>query len=288
MSEMQGKLCIVTGATAGIGFVTAQALAQKGAQVLIVGRNLTKCQQAVAQIKQQTGNNQVDYLLADLSSQQAIHKLADEFLSKHNRLDLLVNNAGAIFMTRQETVDGIEMTFGLNHLNYFLLTHRLIEALKAAPQARVVNVSSIAHEGGKINFDDINGQHRSYNGGWSAYQQSKLANILFTYELAQRLNSTRITANALHPGVVASQFGSNNGWFWNWFIKPFMGLISINETEGARTSIYLASAPEVEQVTGKYFVKERAINSAPQSYDVNTAKRLWNLSLEMTKLRSSI
>lgn len=277
---MSGKICLVTGATAGIGLVTARELARQGATVLLVGRNAHKGADTVKQIREQTSNPELDFLQADLSVQQDIRRLALQ-VQQQQRLDVLVNNAGALFLQRQESADGIEMTFALNHLNYFLLTSLLLDLLKASAPARIVNVSSAAHEGASINFDDLEGKHR-YQGG-KAYGQSKLANLLFTYELARRLEGTGVTVNALHPGLVASNFGMNNGWLAQLF-KPLVKLVGKSPERGAQTSIYLASSPEVAGVSGKYFVDKQETRSAPASYDVEAARRLWQVSEEMTEL----
>ena len=205
---MQGKICLITGGTNGIGKSTAQALAQMGATVVIVGRNAPKTAQVVEEIRAASGNNNVDSLLADLSSQQEVRRLADEFKSKYSHLHVLLNNAGGVFMQRQLSVDGIEMTFALNHLAYFLLTNLLLDTIKASAPARIINVSSDAHTSGKIEFDNLQGERR-YSPG--AYGNSKLANILFTMELARRLEGTGVTVNALHPGFVATGFAKNNG-----------------------------------------------------------------------------
>jgi NAD(P)-dependent dehydrogenase (short-subunit alcohol dehydrogenase family) len=210
-----------------------------------------------------------------------VRRLADDFKSHFSRLDVLVNNAGAVFLTRHESADEIEMTFGLNHLNYFLLTNLLLDMLIASAPARVVNVSSGAHNGARLNFDDLENK-RGYN-GMRAYGQSKLANLLFTYELARRLEGKGVTANALHPGFVASNFAKNNLGI----LKPLMSLIqlgAISPEEGAQTSIYLASSPEVAGVTGKYFVKKKAVTSSTASYDEETARRLWDISARLTGL----
>ena len=276
---------MVTGATSGIGAVTARALAQKGARVIIVARNVNRCENTVAEIIQTTGNHAVEYMLADLSSQDEIHNLVRVYQDKYERLDVLVNNAGGFFMSRLESIDGIEMTFALNHLNYFLLTNLLIETIKASAPARIVNVSSAAHQNASIDFDDLQDKH-NYS-GWQAYGQSKLANILFTYELARRLEGTGVTVNALHPGFVATNFGANNAGFLGTLVRRFMNLFSIEVETGAQTSIYLAASAGVEGVTGKYFVKQQAVASSEISYDQTTAKRLWEISEEMTGVRES-
>ena len=278
---MRDKICLVTGATSGIGQVTARALAEQGAQVIIVGRNQAKCSATVNRIQQQTGNHAVEYLLADLSSQSAVRQLALEFKNRYQQLHIVVNNAGAVFFQRQVTVDGIEMTFGLNHLSCFLLTHLLLDVIQASAPARIVNVASRAHERARINFEDLQGT-KGYN-AMQAYGQSKLGNVLFTYEMARRLAGTRVTANALHPGVVATGFAANNGSLVRLGLRLFH-LFNISPEQGAQTSIYLATSPEVEGITGKYFVDRQAVPSSPLSYDTAVAGRLWQVSAEMTGL----
>ncbi len=273
---------MVTGATGGIGLVTARELARQGAEVIVVGRDAGRTEAAVAQIKGQTGSSTVTSLLADLSSQQAIHTLADDFKRQYDRLDVLVNNAGLMFTKRQESVDGIEMTFALNHLGYFLLTNLLLDTLKASGAARIVSVSSGAHTGAKMNFADLEGK-QSY-GGFRAYGQSKLANIMFTDELARRLQGTSVTANCLHPGVVATNFAANNGGFYRAVVRPVLNVFSISPERGAATSVYLASSPEVEGVTGKYFDKQKPVASSKVSYDEASWERLWEVSEQYTHL----
>ena len=281
---MHGKVCLITGATAGIGLVTAQALAQQGATLVIVGRNAEKCAAMVEQLKQQSGNAHIDYLVADLALQSAVRRLADQFCARYARLDVLINNAGAHFMQRQETAEGIEMTFALNHLSYFLLTHLLLDRLKASAPARIINVASDAHGGAKLNFDDL--QNRQHYGGmgFQPYAQSKLANILFTYELARRLEGSGVTVNTLHPGFVATNFATNNGWLARLLMKGVLHRFAISPDEGAQTTIYLATSPEVAGVTGKYFVQKKAIASSPASYDQAAGQRLWTISAQMTGL----
>jgi len=249
--------------------------------VIIVGRNQAKCSATVSQIQQQTGNQAVEYLLADLSSQSAVRQLAEQFKSRYRQLHVLVNNAGAIFLQRQVTVDGIEMTFGLNHLSCFLLTHLLLDIIQSSAPARIVNVASRSHERARINFDDLQGTQR-YN-AMRAYGQSKLGNVLFTYELARRLAGTHVTVNALHPGLVGTGFGANNGSLARLAMRLYR-LIALSPEQGARTSIYLATSPDVDGITGKYFVDRRAVPSSPLSYDTAVAGRLWQVSAEMTAL----
>ncbi len=280
-STMQGKICMVTGATSGIGKVTARALAERGATVVVVGRSAEKSAATVAQIRRQTGNSSVEFMLADLSAQAQVRKLAAEFKKKYSRLHVLVNNAGAIYLSRQSSVDGIELTWALNHLNYFLLTNLLLDTIKASAPSRIINVSSAVHMNATVNFDDLQGQ-RKYS-GMSAYGQSKLANVLFAYELARRLQGTGVIVNALHPGMVATNFAANNGPLGR-LARPFLNLVSIGEEQGAETMIYLATSPEVESVTGKYFVNKHQAHSSKESYDETVARRLWQVSEEMVGL----
>jgi NAD(P)-dependent dehydrogenase (short-subunit alcohol dehydrogenase family) len=279
---MQGKTVLITGATAGIGAVTARRLAAMGAAVAAVGRDPARTAALVEQIKGETPGARADGLLADLSSQAEVRRLAREVHDRYPRLDVLLNNAGAIFFGRQETADGIERTFALNHLGYFLLTGLLLDRLKASAPARVVNVASAAHRRGRIDFDDLQGRRR-YS-GWAAYSNSKLANLLFTYELARRLDGTGVTANAVHPGLVATRFGTNNGRLAR-VLRPVFDLFSLSAEEGARTLVYLASSPAVEGVTGKYFIKEREAESSPASHDREAAARLWRVSEELTGMK---
>ena len=278
---MSRKICMVTGATSGIGKVTARELAQQGATVVVVGRSMQKSVATVNQIKEQTGNPSVQFMLADLSSQKDIRQLAEEFKSQYQRLDVLVNNAGAIMLSQKQSVDGIEMTFALNHLDYFLLTNLLLDTLKSSAPARIINVSSGAHNGVEINFGDL--QNRQRYKGYQAYSRSKLGNLLFTYELARRLEGTGVTVNALHPGLVATNLLKNNGVFGH-LLKFLLGLTGVSAEEGAQTSVYLATSPEVEGVTGQYFINRKAVESSKASYDTTAASRLWKMSAELTGL----
>jgi NAD(P)-dependent dehydrogenase (short-subunit alcohol dehydrogenase family) len=278
---MQGKVCVITGATAGIGEVAAKELARRGAHVVIASRSAEKCASTQAAIRSATGAAVVDSLVADLSSLAETKRLAGQICERYPRIDVLLNNAGAMFWKRTESADGIEKTFALNHLSYFVLTNLLLPALKQSTQARIVNVASDAHKGVSINFDDI--QFKQKFSGWKAYQQSKLANILFTYELARRIEGTGVTANALHPGFVRTSFlEAFNDAPAGWLLKNLGGLLALSPEKGARTSIYLASSPEVEGVSGRYFVKEKPVTSSAQSRDQSAAERLWRLSVEMT------
>lgn len=279
--SMEGKTCLITGATAGIGLATACELARLGAKVVLVGRSPERCQRAIELIKEQTGLGSAEFLLAELSSQEAIRSLAGRVKESITRLDVLVNNAGGIFLKRMETIDGIEMTFALNHLAYFLLTNLLLDQVRTNSQARIINVSSAAHQGVAINFSDLQGLRR-YS-GWRAYQQSKLANLLFTYELARRLNGTGVTVNALHPGYVRTEIFRVEGMS-GWLLRRFADVFAVPPEQGARTSVHLASSPEVEGITGRYFAGRKAVRSSPTSLDASAAERLWKVSEEMTGL----
>jgi NAD(P)-dependent dehydrogenase (short-subunit alcohol dehydrogenase family) len=282
---MQGRVCLITGGTNGIGKSTAQGLARMGATVVIVGRNAQKTSQVVEEIRLATGNQNVDSLLADLSSQQEVRRLASDFKSKYPQLHVLLNNAGGTFTTRQLSVDGIEMTLALNHLAYFLLTNLLLDTLKASAPARIINVSSNAHSGGKIDFDNLQGE-RSYS-SFGPYGNSKLANILFTTELARRLEGTGVTVNALHPGFTSTGFGKNNPGFLMKIMGAVVPLVARSPEKGAATSIYLASSPEVQSITGKYFVDCIVTQPAPQAAASAVAKKLWDVSAEMVHLVES-
>lgn len=280
---MQNKTVIVTGGNAGIGLETARALSQKGATVIIVARDAAKGQLAVDDIKKTTGNDKVSFMQCDLGSQKQIRQLVADFKAKHDRLDVLVNNAGAFFSEYAETEDGIERQFAINHLGTFLLTNLLLDTIRASAPARIVNVASRAHYRGGINFSDLN--HKKYYDGFLlAYSQSKLANVLFTNELARKLEGTGVITNSLHPGVVGTDIALKEskgiyrlGW-WIW--KHFM----ITPEEGAATSIYLASSPEVAGVTGKYFDKSKAKKASAKALDKNNAARLWEISEKLTGL----
>ncbi len=284
-SSMQGKVCLVTGASSGLGFVTARGLARLGATVVMVCRNQQKGEAEQAEIKTASGNDKVDLLLADLSSQQSIRQLADEFKRKYDRLDVLVNCAGGVRGKRELTADGYEQTFALNHLGYFLLTNLLLDTLKASAPSRIVSVASEAQSFGRINFDDLMGA-KKYS-AWGAYGQSKLANVMFTYELARQLAGSGVTANAVHPGVVRSGFGGDFGGIIGLgmkLIRPF----EITPERGAQTIIYLATSPEVEGVSGEYFSNKKPIKSKKQSYDVADQQRLWQVSEQLTAARSAL
>jgi NAD(P)-dependent dehydrogenase (short-subunit alcohol dehydrogenase family) len=279
---VKDKIVLVTGATSGIGQATALQLAGMGATTVIAGRNEGKSRGTVDTIRQQTGNSDVDYLLADLSSISETTGMAREFENRYDHLDVLINNVGVFLWRRHETVDGFEQTFALNYLvGHFLLTHLLLDSLRASAPSRIINVSSDAHFGATINFDDLQGK-QGYS-GWKAYSQSKLANVLFTYSLARRLEGTGVTVNALHPGVVASGFAipSNTPEILARGFRKIYGLFVLSPREGAETSVYLATAPEVEGITGRYFADKREKDSAEASYEQDTQERLWQVSERM-------
>ena len=276
---MENKICVVTGATSGIGQVTASALAQAGARVIVVGRDAERCKRVAEQIRLETANHRVEFRVANLASQAAVRALAADLNTNLPRIDVLINNAGAVFWKRTLSPDKIEMTWALNHLAYMLLTDSLMERLKAAPAARIINVSSDAHRMGKIHFDDL--QYERKYVPFGAYSQSKLANVMYTYELARRLAGTSITANTLHPGLVATRFGSGQPGFISWGYSLMTRIIGIGTREGAETTIYLAKSPQVEGVSGKYFYKCKEKKSSPASYDAAAGKRLWDISEQM-------
>jgi NAD(P)-dependent dehydrogenase (short-subunit alcohol dehydrogenase family) len=283
-NDMQNKIVMVTGATNGIGLESAKALAGMGATIVGVGRNPQKCVESAQQIKTVTGNSKVEFLVADLSVQAQVRQLAETFKQKYNRLDVLLNNAGGYFAKRETNADGQEMTWALNHLNYFVLTNELLDVLKASAPARIVNVSSGAHTGAKgIHFEDV--EFKTGYSGWSAYSHSKLANVMFTYELARRLDRTKVTASVLHPGFVATGFGHNNGGVMRTGLAVMQKIIAKKPEQGAATSVYLASSPEVEGVTGKYFSSKKETKSSAASYDVDAQKRLWELSAQMVEAK---
>jgi NAD(P)-dependent dehydrogenase (short-subunit alcohol dehydrogenase family) len=281
--SMQGKVCMVTGANSGIGKATALALAKMGATLVMVCRDRARGEEARSEITTKSRNNAVDLLQADLSSQQSIRQLVENFQHHYTHLHVLINNAGAgaAFTGRRETVDGLEMTFAVNYLAPFLLTNLLLDVLTASAPARIVNVSSNSHEAGYIQMDDLQAEHyRSMR----AYGQSKLAVVLFTYELARRLRGTGVTANCLHPGFVATNFGQRDVGPAVRFLVKLIGSFGASPQEGAKTSIYLASSPDVEGVTGKYFVKSIPKRSASISYDESLQRQLWEQSAKLVNL----
>lgn len=278
---MQGKICLITGATSGIGWITACELAKMGACVVLVGRDKVRGAKAMERIREKSGESKIEFLQADLSILNEVRRLAEQFCAIHSRLDVLVNNAGTVLLTRKLTEDGFEITFAVNHLAPFLLTNLLLDVLKSSAPSRVINVCSETHRKARIDFDNLQGE-RSYN-SMRAYGQSKLANLLFTYELARRLNGHGVSANAVHPGFVATGLGRDNGPLVHFFIRLAM-LAGISPEKGAETVLTLASSPEVEGITGKYFMDKKAVSSSALSYDLDLARHLWELSETMTAI----
>ncbi len=278
---MSGRKVLITGATSGIGEITAYELAALGAEIVAVSRNEAKTRAVADQIVSRGGKAHA--YTADLSSMAEIRRLSGEIHNRFDALDVLVNNAGAIFMKRMETVDGLEMTFALNHINYFLLTNLLMDLLKRGASPRIVNVSSAAHFGGRVDFSDL--QMKKNFTGWRAYSASKLMNILFTYELDRKLKAENvgITVNTLHPGFVATNFGKSNGGLFH-SLFGLSQFAAIKPEDGARTSIYLASSPEVENISGRYFANCTETRSSPESYNEKTAAQLWRVSEQLTAL----
>jgi retinol dehydrogenase-12 len=281
VADMTGKTVVITGANSGIGLETAVALARAGARTVITARHRGRGEAAVADIRRRAASDQVEMVVFDLSSLQSVREGAAEILARCPRLDVLVNNAGLVLGERRETVDGFEATFGTNHLGPFLLTELLLERIKASAPARIVNVASTAHKGARsgLDFDDLQTTRRY--AGMKAYSRSKLANIYFTTELARRLVGTGVTANCVHPGTVVTGFGRDGDTtgvfrFGLSVIKPFV----LNAEQGARTSVYVASSPEIDGVTGKYFVKCRVRNPSKAARDDEAARTLWKVSEE--------
>jgi NAD(P)-dependent dehydrogenase (short-subunit alcohol dehydrogenase family) len=282
---MHGKICLVTGATNGIGKATALALAQMGATVVIVGRNPAKCAAVVSEIKQISGNDAVEAISGDLSIMAEVRQVVTQFQAKYQKLHVLVNNAGGAFGKRELTAEGFERTFALNHLNYFLLTTLLLDMLKDSAPARIVNVSSDSHKGAQLDFDDL--QSAQGNFVFKAYGRSKLAVVVFSYELARRLAGTGVTVNVLHPGLVRTGFAGNLGAVPSAVINFCMRFVGMTPEQGALTSVYLATSPAVEKVTGKYWEKSKAVPSSRVAYDETTWTRLWEASEKMVTARAA-
>ena len=278
-APLKGRVILITGATNGIGLVTARELARSGAQVTIIGRNPEKCASVADSIGLATGTP-LEYIVADLSTLAGIRQAAAQFRQNHTHLHVLINNAGGFFIKHTITPDGFEYTFALNHLGYFLLTDLLLDLLKASAPARIINISSGAHSGLKeLDFDNLQGE-KSYS-GWKAYARSKLENLLFTYELAHRLDGSRVTVNAVHPGYVATGFALNNGWVFRVFANWSAHIFGHSPEQGASTGIYLATSPDVEGVTGKYFADSTPLRSSPASYDQAAQIKLWQVSQKL-------
>ena len=277
---MRGKVCLVTGGSAGIGKAAATALAALGAEVIVAGRNPQRTRDAVEQIQSETGNPSVRYLLADLTNFQQVRDLAAAFQERYSHLDVLLNNAGAFFNARQVAESGVEMTFLVNYLAPFLLTNQLLGVLQTSAPARIVNVTSDAHKFGTLDLDDL-GFRRGFF-GIKAYARSKLATVLFTHELARRLQGSGVTVNAVHPGHVTTDIWKTSFSILGPPLKYITSWFALTPQQGADTLVYLASSSAVAGVTGQYFVRRKAVPSSPASYDEGTARRLWEISEAMT------
>ena len=281
---MKGKRALITGATNGIGKQAALELATMGADVVIVGRNEAKTRRVQNELRALNGGGEIDHLIADLSSMDEIRRIAAEFRARHDRLDVLLNNAGAVFADYQESVDGYEMTFALNHVSYYILTHLLLDLLIQTSQeqgeARVINVSSSAHRNATLRLDNL--RAASGYSFMNSYGASKLMNVQFTYELARRLADTTVTVNAVHPGLVDTGFGHNTGRVWSGLIKIAQKLFAISPQRGAETLVYLAASPEVAGISGKYWNEKQQKRSSDNSYDIDQQRRLWEFSAEAT------
>ncbi len=277
---MTEQTVLVTGASSGIGLETVRALAKQGATVVLVSRGSGSGAEVTETLRRETGNSNLHYLPADLSSLADVRRVAAEFSKRFDRLDVLVNNAGAFFSGRKTTTDGFEQTFALNHLSYFLLTHLLLPELLQSPAARVVNVASQAETFGKIHDDPMLTENY---GGWKAYSQSKLANLMFTYQLARTLADIPVTVNALHPGAVATGFGGGGSGVASTFLRlarPFLK----TPVQGAQTVIYLASSPAVAGISGRYYSNEKPLSSSERSHDHAEQEKLWRASSELVSL----
>ena len=278
MSGLKGKTVLVTGATAGIGRETALGVAKLGAQVVIVGRNAEKTRRVCEELRAATGNQAIEFLLADLSLLKEVRKVAAEFTARFGVLHVLINNVGAINLQRQVTAEGLELTFAMNHLGLFLLTELLLPALEKGAPSRIINLSSDAHRSARIDFDDLQAERRYSSFG--VYSRSKLMNVLFTRELARRVAGRRIVANSVHPGMVASEFINKPGVLGQ-MANKFVSVFGVSPEAGARTSVFLASSAEVEGVTGKYFVKSAARTPSKNAQDDVAAARLWEISEQL-------
>ncbi len=281
--NMKDKICLVTGATSGIGKETAAALASQGATVVITGRRQARIEAAVQEISAKTGNPNVHSLQADFANLEEVRIMADSFKERFQRLDVLINNAGAYYNRRHESLNEVELTFAVNHLAPFLLTGLLLDTLIASSPARIINTTSGAHHYDKLDFDNL-GFNKGYF-GLKAYARSKLANILFTYELARRLGSKGITVNAVHPGQVTTDIWRTNFSIFGPLVQWLVSLNALTAAEGAQPLIHLASSPQVEGLTGQYFNRMKAEPSSAITYDEKLAQRLWSESERLTSFR---
>lgn len=280
-TSMEDKIVLVTGANSGIGKAASLELAKMGATVVMVARNREKGEEAMSEIRKESQNDAVDLLLADLSSLESVRNLAAEFEKKYSKLHVLVNNAGLFNQRRRVTVDGYENTFATNYLAPFLLTNLLLDRLKDSAPSRIVNVSSVGHYSGHMNFDDLN-LEKDY-GGWKAYGQSKLALVLFTHELAKKLQGTRVTVNSLHPGTVATHIWARPLGPIGFIMAP-VRLFMKSPKQGAETLVYLASSPDAKDLNGEYLDDLKVKKSSEESYNEEIAERLWDVSAKLTQL----
>ncbi|MHB8567369.1 MAG: SDR family oxidoreductase [Nitrososphaerales archaeon] len=280
MSELRGRICLVTGANSGIGKAASNDLARMGATVVMVCRDESKGESARKEIMRETGNQSIELMIADFSSLESVRKLASDYRKNHDKLHVLLNNAGLILGRRIVTEDGLEETFEVNYLSHFLLTYLLLDTLKVSAPSRIVNISSSAHYSGHLDFQDLQGE-KKYS-PMKSYSQTKLAQVLFTRELAKRLDGTRVTANAVHPGAVRTNWGNEGGVLGIGIriARPFL----LSAKRGAETPVYVASAPELESVSGKYFSNKREEQSSSESYNDNEVKELWEISMKLAGL----
>ena len=279
---MRGLTCLITGATDGIGKEAAIELAKKGCNLILIGRNKKKGEKVVEQIRKVADNYvDIDYFTADLMLMKEVSRVADEVSRKYPKIDVLLNNVGAYFAFRDVTEEGFERTFALNHLGYFLMTKKLLPLVEKSDYKRIVNVSSSAHYGIDFEFDNMNGE-KKYS-GFDVYKKSKLANVMFTYELAKRIEGTGITANCLHPGFVSTNFGKNNNFLWRNVIRVAMWLTAISVRDGAKTSIHLACSDEVKDITGRFFANSQIKKGSSKAKNEEHNRKLWELSEEFVE-----
>ena len=279
---MRGLTCLITGATDGIGKETAIELAKKGCNLILIGRNKEKGEKVVEEIRKVADSYvDIDYFTADLMLMKEVSRVADEVSRKYPKIDVLLNNVGAYFAFRDVTEEGFERTFALNHLGYFLMTKKLLPLVEKSDYKRIVNVSSSAHYGIDFEFNNMNGE-KKYS-GFDVYKKSKLANVMFTYELAKRIEGTGITANCLHPGFVSTNFGKNNNFLWRNVIRVAMWLTAISVKDGAKTSIHLACSDEVKDITGRFFANSQIKKGSSKAKNEEHNRKLWELSEEFVE-----
>jgi retinol dehydrogenase-14 len=281
---LNGEVVLITGGTSGIGKAAATALAAMGAEVVVAGRDRERGEAAVEEIREASGNERVSLMLADLAVQSEVRGLAAEFRERYGRLDVLVNNAGLVQSRRAETPDGIELTLAVNHLAPFLLTNLLLDLLRESAPSRIVTVSSEASRGAQIDFEDLQSERR-YR-AFKVYGMTKRANILFTYELAERLEGTGVVANCLHPGGVNTNFANGNRTFGTLLFRAFKPFMRTPE-QGADTVVYLASSPEAGSMTGRYLIDRKVVSSYEEPHDEAAQKKLWEVSEELTNLEGA-